>query len=178
MKRARASCWRVRLLRLSFLSPRRAGGTLFYKGGGPSCGSPARPRRSRRRGGTRRRAPGARACRARPVKRFRSRRPGTDIFAGGIRSVARRRRTRPTGPGGARSTGRTPLVCKHRCGRSGAGRRGKCPKKQTRHVNFYLPMITELGRSLPLYPGISFWLSTTLLNIGGFIVGPPGHQTR
>ena len=49
-------------------------------------------------------------------------------------------------------------------------------EKQTRHVNFYLLMITRLDRSLPLYPGISFWLSTALLNIGGFIVGPPGHQ--
>ena len=52
-------------------------------------------------------------------------------------------------------------------------------EKQTRHVNFYLLMITRLDRSLPLNPGISSWMSTAAVwDIGGFIIGPPGHQAR
>ena len=94
---------------------------MFYKGGGPSCGSPARSRRSRPPYDTRRRAPGARACRAHLSKCFRLRPPGTDIFAVERRTVARRRRTRPTFPAGARSTSRTPRVDRRKCGRSGVG---------------------------------------------------------
>ena len=82
-ERARASCWRVRLRPQYYQSRRRAGGRLLYKGGGPSCGSPARPRRSRPPYDTRRRAPGARACRARAIKAFSASPSGNRYFCGG-----------------------------------------------------------------------------------------------
>ena len=94
---------------------------MFYKGGGPSCGSPARSRRSLPPYGTRRRAPDAPACRPHLSKRSRRHPPGTDIFAVERRTVGRRRRTRPTAPANVQNTSRTPRVDRRKCGRSGAG---------------------------------------------------------